>query len=97
MKQMESAFKKYTKSLQDSQTWYCKLIAKGYVSKESYKNCKNPDEVDICPLMSNQCLPLPWEPLLANPLSHFMFDPKEVKGFSQESISRMINLISAAV
>jgi hypothetical protein len=63
---MDSALKKYTKSLQDSQTWHCKLIAKGYLSKESYKNFKDPDEVDICPpLMSNQH-PLPLEPLLAS-------------------------------
>lgn len=72
------------------QAWHCRLYAKGYVSRASFDQGEEALEVDLCQLVSNKAVLFP---LLVDPMSNFMFDPKEVRGCSQESITKIYNLI----
>jgi hypothetical protein len=76
--------------LEEAQIWNCKLYAKGYTSRNSFNNKELPVEVDICELMSNRAVLFP---LLSKPMSHFMFNPADIKGCSKDDKKVMYSII----
>ena len=87
-------YSNYCSLVDSSKTWHCELHAKGYVSQPSLDKNGLPIEVpvdaNLCQLMSNCAVICP---LLSYPMSHFMFNPRDVKGCTKDSINKMYNLV----
>jgi hypothetical protein len=78
---------------EDQRTWNCSLLAKGYTSQTDIQAKQDAEEVDICPFMRYGATMYPS--ISMDPLSYFMFDPKEVQGSSKDNILKMQQFIQS--